>query len=121
MTIPATAASHTAERESAAAMLEASARQARPALKAGATEARQAEVEEVLPPQPVGKVTDIGGSFLIGSVRVQFDFDRDLGELIARVIDPDSGDLIRQVPSEEAVQVAKVLGKLQGLLVQRTA
>lgn len=63
----------------------------------------------------------INGSFLIGSVRVQFDFDHALGEMTAKVRDRAGGHLIRQMHSDEAVQVAKVLGKLRGLLAQQAA
>ena len=42
--------------------------------------------------------------------------------LIVKVIDKESGELIRQMPTEEAVRIAKVLqGKLPGLLVSHQA
>ncbi|RST49148.1 hypothetical protein EJI00_15215 [Variovorax sp. DXTD-1] len=37
------------------------------------------------------------------------------------VVDYTSGEVIRQIPSEEVVRIAKVLGKAPGLLVSQEA
>ncbi len=41
--------------------------------------------------------------------------------LITRVVDRETGDLIRQIPSEEALRIARSLDKTSGLLLQTTA
>ena len=43
------------------------------------------------------------------------------GRSIVRVVDTESKKLIRQIPSEEVLAIAKVLDKLQGLLVKQQA
>ena len=67
------------------------------------------------------KAEGVHGSIHIDGVRVQFEVDPEVDELVVKVVDPASGELIRQMPSEEAIRVATVLGRLQGLLVHRTA
>lgn len=61
------------------------------------------------------------GRLDVGGVRVHFALDRALGEMTVKVVDPASGATIPHLPSEEATQLARVLGPLQGLLLQRTA
>ncbi len=50
------------------------------------------------------------------SISVQFQVDPDLDAAIIRVVDQQSGEVIRQFPSEEAVRMAKALDNLKGLL-----
>lgn len=59
----------------------------------------------------------------VSSVRPEINFtvDEASGTRIVRVIDSASKEVIRQIPSEEAIQLAQVLDKLQGLFVKETA
>jgi flagellar protein FlaG len=57
-------------------------------------------------------------SFLAGG-SVQFQLDGD--KTIVKVIDPKTNQLIRQIPSEEAIAIAENLDKLQGLLISSRA
>ena len=50
------------------------------------------------------------------SISVQFQIDPDFKELIVRVVDEDSGKLIRQIPTEEVVKMSKAMDNLKGLL-----
>lgn len=52
---------------------------------------------------------------------LQFSVDRDSGDTVVRIIDGKTGDLVRQIPSEEALAIAKDLDRLQGLLLQQKA
>lgn len=52
---------------------------------------------------------------------LQFSTDDETGLSIVKVIDRSSKEVIRQIPSEEMVQFAKVLDKLQGLLIRQQA
>ncbi len=52
---------------------------------------------------------------------LQFSIDEDLGVSIVKVVDTESKKLIRQIPSEEVLAIAKALDKLQGLLVKQQA
>lgn len=50
------------------------------------------------------------------SISVQFKIDPDYKELIINVVDEDTGKLIRQIPTEQAVKISKVMDNLKGLL-----
>ncbi|MEN8179486.1 MAG: flagellar protein FlaG [Pseudomonadota bacterium] len=43
---------------------------------------------------------------------LQFDVDEDLGRTVVRVLDKESGDLIRQIPSEEVLALAKQMKEM---------
>lgn len=49
---------------------------------------------------------------------LQFSVDDDTGVNIVRVIDTQSQEVIRQMPTEEMLAIAKALDKLQGLLIK---
>lgn len=50
-----------------------------------------------------------------------FSADKDTDQMVVKVIDNQTKNVIRQFPSEEALQIAKALDKLQGLLVRDKA
>ncbi len=52
---------------------------------------------------------------------IVFTVDKDSGTLVVKVVDRASKELIRQIPSEEALHIAKVLDKFQGLLLRDKA
>jgi flagellar protein FlaG len=52
---------------------------------------------------------------------IQFSIDEETGRTIVRVIDLQTQQVLRQIPSEEALNIAKALDKLQGLLIQNKA
>ena len=50
------------------------------------------------------------------SISVQFKIDLGYKELIVKVVDQDTGKLIRQMPTEEVVKLSKAMDNLKGLL-----
>ena len=57
-------------------------------------------------------------SFVRGMGReLNFQVDGSSGKQIVRVSDPTTGEVVRQIPSEEAVQIARSLNYLQAVLV----
>ncbi|UCV10913.1 flagellar protein FlaG [Dechloromonas denitrificans] len=52
---------------------------------------------------------------------ILFSIDEDLGKTVVKVVDRSTKELIRQFPSEDMLQIAKALDKLQGLLVKQQA
>lgn len=52
---------------------------------------------------------------------ILFSIDEDLGKTVVKVVDRGTKELIRQFPSEEMLQIAKALDKIQGLLVKQQA
>ena len=55
------------------------------------------------------------------SSSLQFSVDEDSGQTIVRIVDTETKDVIRQIPNEEALAIAKSLGKYQGLLIEQKA
>jgi flagellar protein FlaG len=52
---------------------------------------------------------------------IEFSVDPQQGTTIVRVVDTNTGDVIRQMPSEEMIQIAKALDQFQGMLIRRRA
>lgn len=50
-----------------------------------------------------------------------FSIDEDTGKTIVKVVDASTDEVIRQIPSEEIITIAKALDNLQGLLLQQKA
>jgi flagellar protein FlaG len=52
---------------------------------------------------------------------LQFSIDKDTKLNIVKVVDVNSKEVIRQIPSEEVISIAKAIDKLQGLLLSDKA
>ncbi len=52
---------------------------------------------------------------------LQFSIDDDTGQTLIKVIDTTTDEVLRQIPSEEIVAIAKALDKLQGVLIKQQA
>ena len=52
---------------------------------------------------------------------LEFSIDEDSKRTIVKVIDVDTKEVVRQMPSEEALRIAKSLDKASGLLIRQQA
>lgn len=52
---------------------------------------------------------------------LEFNVDQASGRTVVRVVDLETNQIIRQIPSEEMVELARVLERLEGLLVDKHA
>jgi flagellar protein FlaG len=52
---------------------------------------------------------------------LSFSIDDESGKTIVRVSDAQTGEMIRQIPSEELLEIARSLDKMQGMLLQQKA
>lgn len=52
---------------------------------------------------------------------LRFSVDQDTGIKIVKVVDSKTNDVITQLPSKEAVAIAKALDTLQGMLIRQKA
>lgn len=48
---------------------------------------------------------------------MKFEIDEDTHQVVVSIIDTKSGDVLRQIPSEEVLHVAKMIAQFQGNLV----
>ena len=64
---------------------------------------------------------------MLGSAQsLQFSIDEDSKDIVVKVIDQNTKEVLRQMPSKEALQIAKSIDKMmdkmhQGLLINQTA
>ena len=52
---------------------------------------------------------------------VQFSVDNETGKTVVKVIDKSTEEVLRQIPSEEMLAIAKALDDIKGLLVRQKA
>jgi len=52
---------------------------------------------------------------------LQFQIDQDTEKLVIKIIDTNTQEVIKQIPPQEILEIAKALDKLQGLLVREKA
>lgn len=83
----------------------------------GATSETAASVEELH--QAAAKINQALHSLTTSSL--EFLVDQDSGRTIVRVVDVATKDVIRQIPNEETLAIAKSLDKFQGLLIRHKA
>jgi flagellar protein FlaG len=55
------------------------------------------------------------------SIGLRFEIDETTHRVITKVIDKETGDLIRQMPTEEVLRIARAIDKLQGLFISQAA
>ena len=83
--------------------------------------------EEAVQPTDLERVKEAMDSIAksLGSLSkssgLQFSIDDDLGRVVVKVVDPETKEVIKQFPSEEAIALAKTLGKTNGSLHQAKA
>ena len=83
--------------------------------------------EQVQEPPPTGNgvnkkeleqaVTRVREVFQKADSRVEFSIDPDLDRVIVKIMDGDSGTVIRQIPQQEVLELAKSLETPTGLLL----
>lgn len=76
-------------------------------------------VQDATPVQTENALREVNAS--LKAIGLEFEVDEDTDKMVVKVIDKETGEMIRQMPSEEVIRIAKVLGKMQGMLVSETA
>lgn len=76
---------------------------------------------EVTPDALDRAVADINESLVNHVVGVRFEIDSETDQVVVKVVDRTSGELIRQMPSEEVLRIAKLMGKFAGVLMTQAA
>ena len=78
----------------------------------------------VLPPSEaeIKRSIDIINKYLKPTTDdIQFMQDSETGQVLVKIVDTATGKVIRQIPTEQIVEISKDLGRLQGLLVRDKA
>lgn len=89
--------------------------------KSEAVMAKQADSEPLARESLDSAVASIS-SFVQGVQRnLDFSIDESSGEVVVKVTDRDSGEVIRQLPSEEALRLSEQLESLRSLMFETRA
>jgi flagellar protein FlaG len=73
------------------------------------------------PAEVTKAVGEINKAMQVLSRNIEFSIDADSQRTIVKVIDQETKEVIRQMPSAEALEIGKALQKVQGLLIRQTA
>ncbi|MGA1847482.1 flagellar protein FlaG [Deferribacter abyssi] len=83
--------------------------------------AKQQEVERQINEQELKKqIKDLNNALDIMNVKREFVIDRDLNQIVVKIVDSEKNEVIRQIPSEEALRLAKNIKEMVGLLFDKT-
>jgi flagellar protein FlaG len=52
---------------------------------------------------------------------LQFSIDNETGKTVVSVTDAQTGEMIRQIPSKELLEIARSIDKMQGMLLRQKA
>lgn len=73
-------------------------------------------------PQELQEAVDGMNDFVSSlSNTLNFSIDKETGRTVVKVIDRATDEVIKQIPAEEMLAIAKVIDKLKGLLIQQKA
>ncbi|MBT7307408.1 MAG: flagellar protein FlaG [Gammaproteobacteria bacterium] len=84
---------------------------------ARATEAAE-DIPQISAEEVQRSVAKINQFFEKTDYGLNFSVDHDTGKDVIKVTDRDNGDVIRQFPSEEILQLSRAVGDLQGFLIK---
>lgn len=93
----------------------------------GTAVARETAVEEATAARPVNRqeldeaLAEVRKVVEPVARNLQFSVDEDTGRTVVKVVDSATKEVIRQIPSEEILSIAKALDKLKGLLIKQEA
>lgn len=66
-------------------------------------------------------VSDVNELFQASSRSLEFNIDEDSQQMVIQIKDSQTKEVIRQIPSEEVLKLAKHLDEFKGMLFQETA
>lgn len=52
---------------------------------------------------------------------LQFFIDKETGKTIVKIVDAETNEVIRQIPGDEVIAIARAIDRMQGLLIKQKA
>ncbi|OWY37908.1 flagellar biosynthesis protein FlaG [Xenophilus sp. AP218F] len=83
--------------------------------------ASQQQTEPDIAKQLQESVKQLNNTASLYNSNLQFSVDKDTGTTVVKVVDTETKQVIRQIPSEEALRIAKAIGDFKGLLLKDKA
>ncbi len=73
-------------------------------------------------PEAVAAAVDSANAYVQStSTNLKFTLDKETGETVIRMVDTETNEVLRQIPSEEMLAISKSIDRMQGLLINRQA
>lgn len=95
-----------------------------PAGVSNRAEQPQSPVTPVAPVDPAeisAALEDVRKAIQPIASELSFSLDEDSGRMLLRIIDRETDEVIRQIPSEELIRIAQALDRFQGLFLNKEA
>lgn len=90
--------------------------------RAAEARAQQEQAREELTPRDLQEsVNRVNEAVKVFNSSVRFSIDEETQQRVVRVVDLETDEVIRQIPSEEVLAIARAFDKLQGLLLKDKA
>jgi len=78
--------------------------------------------QEATAPADLRELVDRANSMMKNmNVGIEFSFDAQDGDMVVKVVDAETRDILRQFPSEEMLAMSRAMEKMQAALVKQTA
>lgn len=81
--------------------------------------ADQTKPREAAPEQLQKTVDELQRKVQASTPNLQFSIDHDTGKTVIKVVDTNTNEVIRQLPPEEMLQLAKEIDRMRGLLLHK--
>ena len=88
---------------------------------AGDPAQRQAHRDETTGKPLEQALDDVNSTLKAWSTGMRFDIDPDAQRVVVSIIDSESGEVLRTVPSDAVIKIAKMIVQLQGQSVRTSA
>lgn len=85
-----------------------------PPIASGGTTENEAGIDREALIEPIERINEVMRPF-----GVEFEQPEEATRIITRIVDRDSGEVIRQITAEEVLRIADRLGELQGRLIRQ--
>ena len=82
------------------------------------TELQESQVSKIAPDQIQEVVIRLQSTLQNIQPRIELSVDKELKQIIFRIIDKESGELIRQIPSEQVLELDRFFADQSGLFVE---
>ena len=83
-----------------------------------ATELQESQVSKIAPDQIKEVVSRLQSTLQNIQPRIELSVDKELKQIIFRILDKESGELIRQIPSEQVLELDRFFADQSGLFVE---
>ncbi|HRQ59072.1 MAG TPA: flagellar protein FlaG, partial [Azoarcus taiwanensis] len=64
-------------------------------------------------------LTDVKAALSVVTSDLRFTIDDDTGRTVVKIVDKETDEVIKQIPSEEMLRISRALDTLQGLLIKQ--